>query len=141
MELKDIDKLIKEKKKELQGLDTGIATRKTTKKTLQGDINTLTDKKINIEAYLEKKEKELMASVEDLKQKAKNALVRANDKEQEATRLNNEAKNAHKTAKDSEAKAASGNAEVGGKIADAEDKVKKVVEFVSAVKSLLDKIK
>ncbi len=140
MNLKDFDKIVKEKRKELAGIENSIASLNAKKPVLQKEINALTEKKIDIKAYLDKKEKELMASV-DRKSEAVAELLKTATVDGEKTKqLKKDAQLLYDKAKVETNNALSGSAKAESEKAEVAAKLGKVKIFAETVRKFADSL-
>ncbi len=140
MNLKDFDKLVRDKKKELATLEAGIGSLKAKKPTLQKEIDELIDKKIGIKAYLDGREKSLMASVDEKAVKVGEALKLAEVDRDAAAQLRKDAKVLYdKAAKETNA-TLSDSANAEGRKAEVNAKIGKIKSFAKTVTEFADSL-
>ncbi|KKM83094.1 hypothetical protein LCGC14_1312840 [marine sediment metagenome] len=141
MKLKDIDKLIKQKKKEFGDLENAIGTLKNKKPVLQKEISELTDKKIGIKDFLKKKEEDLMAVVEKRAAEVEESLKVASEDREKAKQLRKDGQALYDKAEAETNTALSGSAKAEGDKAEVNAKIGRIVSFAETLRKFADSIK
>ncbi len=140
MNLKDFDKIVKEKRKELTSIETKIASLNAKKPTLQKEINDLTEQKINIKKYLEKKETDLMISVDNKAEEVAEELRVAKLDTAKAKQLKSDAQELYLKAKRETDTVLSGSATAESKKAEVDAKAGKIKNFAETVRKFADSL-
>ncbi len=140
MNVKEIEKYLKDLKKEAGILENEIASKKKTKATLQGEINVLVDQKLNIKKYLEKKEKDLLGSVRKKEVETENNLQASKTELEESKKKNAEAGEALENAKDKESTIVAREAKADSAIAEKDRVVDIVKEGAKQIGETFSKI-
>ena len=133
-QIKDFDKYIKQRKKDLAIIEGDIASKKKTKAALQTELNDLTDKKLHIKSYLDKKEEELSKSVREKEIQLDGKLKEAEDTLTNAKKMHSLANKNLKDAETEKNRASSANASVDS----AKQVAERVVKLVKKCKEIVD---